>query len=175
MNRFIYIHGWGSSGSGETAELFKSLLPGLIAPSLNYYDPCGALADLLTLVDSFDKTDDIYIIASSHGGYFAELVANKRIVNVVFYNPSLSPVRVQHLLGTTLPIYDYPELQLPEKPTGSSVRCAVLCTDDDVIPLATTARYLQGYTIYPASGGHRMTATNAQLIIRIVNRLINSI
>ena len=170
MDKFIYIHGWGSNGESGTATLFKSLIPDLIAPSLDYYNPIAALETLLALVDDCAPTDNVYIIASSLGGYFAENVAIRRVVHVIFYNPSLRPYAVSRI--DPVAMSGLRLLALPDSPSAASTRSVVLCTDDDVVLPEFAERYFADYDIWFTTGGHRMTERNADLIMSILNKKI---
>jgi len=172
MNKFIYIHGWGSSGIGDTASLFKTLVPGLIAPTLDYYKPAEALETLLALVDQFPE-DDVYIIASSLGGFFAENVAVRRVVHVIFYNPSLRPYEVSRIDPAALPELRELALSAPAPSSPSSTRSVVLCYDDDIVLPEYAAGYFHKYDVVWSSGGHRMTTANAESIVSILNKKIN--
>ena len=171
MNKVIYIHGWGSSGEGETATLLKALVPGLIAPSLDYYNPSKALSDILALVDDRDPTDDVYIIASSLGGYFAEMVANLRVVHAILYNPSLRPATVSRIDPVVMKKMSL--LPLGRYPTAASTRTVVLCSDDDVVSPDYATSYFGKYDVVWTTGGHRMTDANATLIVSMLNTRIN--
>lgn len=169
MNKFIYIHGWGSSGTGDSALLLKSLIPDLITPTIDWFKPADALAEMLALVDE-DPTCNVYIIASSLGGYLAEKIANMRVVNLILYNPSLYPVAarigsVAHTLLTELP--------LPTSPGTASTRSVLLCGDDEVVRPEFAAAYFYEYDVRWTLGGHRMTADNAAVIVKMLNKKIN--
>lgn len=173
MTKILYIHGWGSSGDGETAVLLKTLIPGLIAPTLDYYHPIETLSRLLSIVDDRAPTDDVYIIASSLGGYFAENIANRRVVNVVFYNPSLRPYEVSRIDPVVMPLLR--TLSLPARPTTASTRSVVLCSDDDVVAPEYAAKYFADYDVIWSTGGHRMTPVNATLVRSLLNTKQNQV
>lgn len=170
MSKFIYIHGWGSSGDGDTARLFKQLVPGLIAPTLDYYNPSTALNALLALIDE-NPSEDVYIIASSLGGFFAENVANRRVVNIILYNPSLRPYEVSRI--DPVAMSGLRVLALPTAPTTASTRSVVLCSDDTTVSPEYAAEYFNKYEVIYRTGGHRMTAPNAALIMSLLNIKIN--
>ncbi len=87
----ILIHGFGSSGMSNKAKLFRDYfkeknLP-YIAPSLSYI-PELAMATLEELIASYE---DVNLIASSLGGYYALYLAQKYQLKTVLINPSISP------------------------------------------------------------------------------------
>ena len=89
----IYIHGFGSSGQGGKAvqfrEYFKSIGEPFIAPSLSYV-PELAMSTLEELVDSYD---DVTLIGSSLGGYYAIYLAEKYGLKCVLINPAVASSR----------------------------------------------------------------------------------
>jgi len=88
----IYIHGFGSSGQGGKAvqfrEYFKSIGEPFIAPSLSYV-PELAMATLEELVESYD---DVTLIGSSLGGYYAIYLAEKCGLKAVLINPAVQSI-----------------------------------------------------------------------------------
>jgi len=87
----IYIHGFGGSGEGVKAskfrEYFKLKNKRFIAPSLSY-NPTLAINTLKEIINSFDE--DIFLIGSSLGGYYATYLEDfaKKIVLI---NPATKP------------------------------------------------------------------------------------
>jgi hypothetical protein len=171
MKKVIYIHGWGSSGTSETAMLLKSLIPGLITPTIDWFKPTEMLAEMLALIDE-DPSDDVYIIASSLGGYLAEKIANMRVVHVIFYNPSLYPVaeRIGDSAHKLLK-----ELPLPVSPGTASTRSVLLCGDDQVVRPEGAAAYFCDYDVKWILGGHRMTTDNAAVIVKMLNTKLHTL
>lgn len=173
MDKFIYIRGSCAAGTGDTDQLFSQLIPNLITYSVDYADPVTALNNLLALIDTKEKADVVYIIASADGGYFAELVANRRKLNVVLYNPCLD-VSIMEQLTTSLPLgYHNSLLSLDVAPMGMySNRSIVLCIDDCVASPESTLLYLStcsNYSVTWSNGGHDMTATNAELLVGLLD------
>jgi len=88
----IYIHGFGSSGQGgkavEFREYFKSIGEPFIAPSLSYV-PRLAITTLEELVESYDN---VTLIGSSLGGYYAIYLAEKYGLKTVLINPAVQSV-----------------------------------------------------------------------------------
>lgn len=90
----IYIHGFGSSGQGTKARLFrehfKDLGEDFIAPSLSYI-PELALSTLEELIESYDE--DVILIGSSLGGYYSIHLSQKYNLKAVMINPSIYPYK----------------------------------------------------------------------------------
>ncbi len=85
----LYIHGFGSSGQGGKATLFRDYFKSknipFIAPSLSYV-PQLAMSTLEELVESYDK---VTLIGSSLGGYYAMYLAEKYGLKAVLINPAM--------------------------------------------------------------------------------------
>jgi len=96
----IYIHGFGGSGQGSKAKLFreyfKSIEEGFIAPSLSYV-PELTINTLEELIESYHE--DVKLIGSSLGGFYTIYLANKYNLKAVLLNPSIFPYKT---LGRTL-------------------------------------------------------------------------
>ncbi len=87
----IFIHGFGSSGLAGKATAFRAYfkeknIP-YIAPSLSFI-PKLAISTLEELIDSYD---DVHLIGSSLGGYYALYLSQKYDLKTVLINPSLHP------------------------------------------------------------------------------------
>ena len=84
----IFIHGFGSSGQGGKAQLFrdyfKSIDRPFIAPSLSYV-PKLAISTLEELIESYDE---VTLIGSSLGGYYSLYLSEKYGVKTVLINPA---------------------------------------------------------------------------------------
>ncbi len=104
----IYIHGFGGSGLGVKASLFREYFSKInepyIAPSLSYV-PDLAIKTLEELIDSFKE---VYLIGSSLGGYYASYLARKdKVKKVVLINPSMNPAKtLKNYLGEAKNFYD---------------------------------------------------------------------
>lgn len=96
----IYIHGFGGSGQGLKASLFredhKKYNKNFIAPSLSHI-PDLAISTLEELIESYNK--EVTLIGSSLGGYYAAYLANKYNIKAVLLNPSTEPfITVKRIL-----------------------------------------------------------------------------
>jgi len=85
----LYIHGFGSSGQAGKASLFREYFKSqnipFIAPSLSYV-PELAITTLEELIGSYD---DVTLIGSSLGGYYAMYLAQKYGLKSVLINPAM--------------------------------------------------------------------------------------
>lgn len=103
----IYIHGFGGSGEGSKAKLFrkyfKSINEPFIAPSLSYV-PELAINTLKELIESYD---DVKLIGSSLGGFYTIYLANKYNLKAVLLNPSVNPkITLKKAIGYAPNFYD---------------------------------------------------------------------
>ena len=106
----LYIHGFGSSGQGgksnEFRDYFKAKNIPYIAPSLSYV-PELAISTLEELIES---CDDVTLIGSSLGGYYAMYLAEKYRLKAVLINPATHSAktleRVVNLQGEAKNYYD---------------------------------------------------------------------
>ena len=103
----IYIHGFGSHGLGAKANAFKTYFKSrevpFIAPSLSYI-PELAIQTLEELIESYDE---VQLIGSSLGGYYALYLAEKYNIKAVLINPSIYPyVTLKKAVGDAPSFYD---------------------------------------------------------------------
>jgi predicted esterase YcpF (UPF0227 family) len=104
----IYIHGFGSSGEGMKAKLFRAYFKEqgrkFIAPSLSYI-PDLAIKTLEEMIESYDG--EVELIGSSLGGYFCLYLANKYNLKAVLINPSIYPYKtLPKVLGNAPSFHD---------------------------------------------------------------------
>ena len=87
----IFIHGFGSSGQSNKARLFRDYFKAhnipYIAPSLSFI-PDLAISTLEELINSYD---DVKLMGSSLGGYYALYLSQKYNLKSVLINPSIHP------------------------------------------------------------------------------------
>ena len=103
----IYIHGFGSHGLGSKANAFRSYFKSngedFIAPSLSTI-PDLAIQTLEELIESYD---DVKLIGSSLGGFYALYLAQKYGHEAVLINPSIYPyITLRKVLGEAPSFYD---------------------------------------------------------------------
>ncbi|MFT5662557.1 MAG: putative esterase YcpF (UPF0227 family) [Sulfurimonas sp.] len=104
----IYIHGFGSSGEGAKAKLFRKYFRdngvGFIAPSLSYI-PELAIKTLEELVESYNG--EVQLIGSSLGGFYSIYLSHKYDVKAVLINPSIYPYKtLPKVLGNAPSFHD---------------------------------------------------------------------
>jgi len=112
----IYIHGFGSSGLGGKASLFKEYFDEeLISPSLSYV-PSLAINTLEQLIEAFTSLEEeVYLVGSSLGGYYAIYLANKYNLKAVLINPAITPSETLDKIGTATNYYDYSNFEITKE------------------------------------------------------------
>ncbi len=105
----IYIHGFGSSGEGIKAKLFRKYFKDkgirFIAPSLSYI-PELAIKTLEELIESYDK-EEVQLMGSSLGGFYSVYLSNKYDLKAVLINPSIYPYKtLPKVLGNAPSFHD---------------------------------------------------------------------
>lgn len=103
----LYIHGFASSGLGAKAEVFRSFYrkksEKFLAPSLSFIPNLA----IQTLEEIVRNCDDVKLIGSSLGGYYAIYLAKKYNLKAVLINPSVKPQEtLRRVLGKTYSFYD---------------------------------------------------------------------
>ncbi len=103
----IYIHGFGSSGQGGKASLFREYFEEeIIAPSLSYV-PKLAIDTLEQLIELLlEKDEKIGLVGSSLGGYYSIYLANKYDLKAVLINPAIYPYKTLDKVGMCMNYYD---------------------------------------------------------------------
>jgi len=87
----MYLHGFGGSGQGVKAGLFRKRFEGnLIAPSLSPI-PELAIDTLKQIVETITDHTTLTLIGSSLGGYYATWLAEHYGLKAVLINPSTRP------------------------------------------------------------------------------------
>lgn len=109
----IYIHGFGSSGFGGKATLFKEYFEEeIIMPSLSYV-PALAISTLEELIELFQERDEeVSLVGSSLGGYYAIYLAQKYDLKAVLINPAIKPYVTLDKIGMATNYFDYSSFEV---------------------------------------------------------------
>jgi len=90
----LYIHGFGGNGLGSKARVFREFFQSrkipYFAPSLSYI-PELAVSTLEEAIETFLVYDDVHLIGSSLGGYYALYLAKKYNLKATLINPAIYP------------------------------------------------------------------------------------
>lgn len=106
----IYIHGFGSSGEASKAKALRYYChqKGLrfIAPSLPSI-PDLAIKTLSELIESYQQNEEVYLIGSSLGGYYALYLSDKYDLKAALINPAVDASEtLKRALGNAIHYYD---------------------------------------------------------------------
>ncbi|GGD47288.1 esterase YqiA [Malaciobacter pacificus] len=103
----LYIHGFGSSGHGGKATLFKEYFEDeVITPSLSYV-PNLAIDTLEQIIEMLlEKGENVGLVGSSLGGYYSIYLANKYNLKAVLINPAIYPYKTLDKIGMATNYYD---------------------------------------------------------------------
>ncbi|RXJ59985.1 YqiA/YcfP family alpha/beta fold hydrolase [Candidatus Marinarcus aquaticus] len=112
----IYIHGFGSSGFGGKAKLFKEhFKDNIIMPSLSYV-PSLAIHTLEQLIELFlKKGEKVSLIGSSLGGYYSMYLANKFGLKAVLINPATTPYKTLDKIGMATNYFDLSSFEVTQE------------------------------------------------------------
>jgi len=103
----IFIHGFSSHGYGGKAKMLRAYFADkqedFIAPSLSYVPELA----IQTLEELIAVCDDVKLIGSSLGGYYAMYLAEKHKLKAVLINPAMhSDKTLNRMLGQAPNFYD---------------------------------------------------------------------
>lgn len=103
----LYIHGFGSSGHGGKATLFREYFEDeVIAPSLSYV-PNLAIDTLEQIIEMLlAKDETVGLVGSSLGGFYSIYLANKYDLKAVLINPAIYPYKTLDKVGMAMNYYD---------------------------------------------------------------------
>ncbi|MDH4944435.1 YqiA/YcfP family alpha/beta fold hydrolase [Sulfurimonas sp. C5] len=105
----LYIHGFGSSGQGGKSKLFREYFQNknikFLAPSLSII-PDLAISTLEEIVHVCED-EEIVLMGSSLGGYYAIYLSEKYNLKAVLINPSIKPYEtLKKVIGSNKSYYD---------------------------------------------------------------------
>jgi len=88
----LYIHGFGSSGKGNKANILKEELQeyNFLSPSLSHI-PDLAIDTLEQIIEFALQKEDVYLIGSSLGGFYSIYLAHKYNLKAILINPTVKP------------------------------------------------------------------------------------
>ncbi len=90
----VYIHGFGSSGFSKKAQLLEAYFgkKNILSPSLSYI-PELAIDTLNQIIEKLYRYEEITLVGSSLGGYYATYLSSIFGLKAVLVNPSVYPYR----------------------------------------------------------------------------------
>jgi predicted esterase YcpF (UPF0227 family) len=120
MASLIYIHGFNSSPESAKAKLLEQSLEQLKIPIDHYivpdlaYEPQQAIAKLIDEIETLlSRDEDIFLIGSSLGGFYATYLAELYGLKTVLINPAMKPYELLvDYLGLNKNIYTGEEYEI---------------------------------------------------------------
>lgn len=169
----IYIHGFNSGGSNnDKSKMLAAHFDHVIALDLPH-SPDAAIGMLIDEIAMFDDLDDIILVGSSLGGFYAHFLAKTFGLKVVLINPSMDPsTTLKQYIGTnknyaTGVSYEFTQAHIDEladyyvDPASDPIIPVLVCLDmaDEVLDAAATAELFKdtAKVITFEGGNHRFT------------------
>jgi uncharacterized protein len=166
----LYAHGFKSSSrSRKVTQLreyiqARGIAANLITPNLSF-EPAAALAQLMSACESM-TTDDLTIIGSSLGGFYANVLAERLGCRAVLLNPSITPFEtLRQYLGEQSNIYTGEKFEFNvahitqlkamfvPRITQPSRYLLIVETGDEVLDYSAAVEYYQGAAQLVIPGG----------------------
>ena len=163
----LYIHGFASSSHSNKVTLLKKSFQDVVAFDLSYV-PELAMKQLEEFIE-LHKEENITLVGSSLGGFYAIYLANKYNLKVVLINPAIHPEKaLTQCVDKSIKNYstnenfyfkaEYIE-QLKKLKTiafNSSNTLLLLQTGDDVIDYTEAIAFLpQAKSVIESGGSHQ--------------------
>lgn len=128
----VYIHGFGSSGVGGKATLFKAHFKNnIILPSLSYV-PNLAIHTLEQLIEILQqKGEKIGLVGSSLGGFYSMYLAQKYQLKAVLINPAITPYKTLEKIGYATNYYDMSSFEVTPNHLEFLKHLEVKCFDNE--------------------------------------------
>lgn len=174
MSNIFYIPGFGSGSNSSTFLELKKLIPEIRTLPYDSDSPKRSVDILVTYLSGLD---DIILVASSLGGWYAEEISKRVICDLVLYNPSTAPwVTLSKYNVDSNVLDEYERVSSDESDSVLAVRRhVILCTDDEVIDCsAARTKYTHTADITLTTGGHRSTPEAIKLMAEKVKYLHNT-
>ncbi|XOB61121.1 YqiA/YcfP family alpha/beta fold hydrolase [Campylobacterota bacterium DY0563] len=163
----LYIHGFGSSGFGGKASLFREYFEEeVITPSLSYV-PKLAIDTLEQIIEAFlNKDEKIGLVGSSLGGFYSIYLANKYNLKAVLINPAVYPYKTLDKIGMAMNYYDGSSFEVTKEHIDSLKAIEVtqienqenfltlLQTEDEVLDYSEAADKLNESELIIEEGGN---------------------
>lgn len=168
-----YLHGFRSSANSPKVKAMQQAFPNCHVKGISYTPHSPLVAEEI-LINEYEKLigkdDQLVVVGTSLGGFWARWLASKLPVKSLMINPSLHPDRTletgefkvygefdETIKVTDKDLQDFNHYKVTSEPYG---HCEVaLSMDDEVLDSEKAAKELEG--IYPIhtfqTGSHRFT------------------
>lgn len=183
----IYIHGFGSSGLGNKARYFREAMVDepFLAPSLSYV-PQLAMDSLVGLIETLQSSSDpllnnVRLIGSSLGGFYALYLAERYGLKAVLINPAVdAPHLLRQVLGPAPNYHDGSHFEwqpqhveqladyVVETPSRLHRLLLLVQQGDDVLDYRRAVTHLSGAEMVVEEGGDHSFSGIERMQPRIV-------
>lgn len=186
MSSLIYIHGFNSSPESTKAKMIGNALNVLgfdsdsyIVPNLAY-EPDQAIASLIDCIETLKaRGEDIYLIGSSLGGYYATYLATKYQLKTVLINPAVKPYELLvDYLGPNKNVYTGEEYEITQdhmaqlkafdvaELTAPEDFLLLVQTDDETLDYhQATDKFWQSPSVIEYGGNHSFDDFPSKLLV----------
>lgn len=186
MSSLIYIHGFNSSPESTKAKILTESLAALgmnitrfMVPDLNH-DPELAMSSLADLIETAQaQGEQVYLIGSSLGGFYATYLAEQYGLKAVLINPAIKPYELlKDYLGLNKNIYTGQEYQVTEAHMDQLKRFDIdvvdrpenylllVQTNDEVLDYTqATNKFWQSPSVIEYGGNHSFEAFQSKLAL----------
>lgn len=182
-----YLHGFRSSAKSPKVKAMQQVFPNYHVHGISYTPHSPLVAEEI-LINEYEKLigkdDDLVVVGTSLGGFWARWLASELPIKSLMINPSLHPDKTletgefkvygefdEIINVTDKDLQDFNHYKVISKPDG---QCEVaLAMDDEVLNSAKTVKELEG--IYPIhifeTGTHRFT--DFERVFPIIEKMIS--
>ncbi len=160
--KLVYLHGFRSSALTSKVAHFEKSFPEWDVVALDYspHNPRMAAALLKQYFDSLDETQEVVVVGTSLGGFWAKWVAANYFYPAVLVNPALNPsleAGEYTVYGTDEKIY-VPDASFDKYKCEGGMFSTLVAMDDIVIDPDYTVLYMtvRNRDVYKIPvGGHQ--------------------
>lgn len=171
MTKVVYIPGFGSDKTSSTYSLLRKYVDDAECLTYDYKAPITSLNKMREVISNFLSNDEqVIVVASSLGGWYAANLSNLLVLDTILYNPSLDPALSLGKYGVEDSVLSqYAPIELCP---NTNSRVAIISVDDDVVdPVKSNSIQKLSTEILDTVGGHRMTNHNMTMIVEQINKL----
>lgn len=178
----IYLPGFNSSPQSEKSAQLKQHFPGLIVASYNTWHPDLSYRQLEALIAP-QVQDNLVLIGSSLGGFWAYQFAKRYALKCVLLNPCMTPeLTLKPFAGEVENMYSKERGYMPPEEllkyesyrVPGTARCTVLHEKgDELIPYQESVQNFQDNAklVLLEGGSHRFN--NIEAAVREIREMLN--
>lgn len=197
MLKIFYIHGFNSAGNSRTVQLLHTAFPDAKVISFGYplYDPTKTLNvlfyDITREVENLKFDNELIVVGTSTGGFWAELIHRVFNLKTVLINPARHPsIQLERHVGgnknfVTGRTEFFTKEALVKYKTMEDLReiyeplVPIVCISflgDELIDAMQTTKEVSSFCKAIMSGGgqHRISENELHFVVSAINELKNT-